>query len=451
MKKPQSLEQQLAEIVRFCREKASKLRATNPMDISLNNRMAHFAHIEDRSGKVYVEVGSDVLLRIQEWCYEHLSRRGWTHLISVSDCAKRVEEAIAFRFFRTPRQVSASQIAKLVHALDKAILEEVKSFRYLWPCYICYGEQPPEFSIGPVRFRPTTKLEGEIDTAIRSWSPQLEEVFRDRVLYYFRSFGWIAEVSVETAEKDAAKRISLLAVQIALTAIKLLLSKGGTESRIRMSEQQNYLLERAELYFTGDEPHLSWLQSGARAPFADSWWEDLNQSDNAKRLAALGRVVSAVIAPVEQTFLKLKYLSALRWFNDASIDTHSGSRIAKFVTVLEALTGCNQRDDLAEAVGERVAYLLAEWPDEGTVVEIKMKVKRIYAVRSELVHGVRDPLGLELGRFAADAAHLAHMTLVAFLDFMIFIGVDRDDYDNGKLLADFAIIGDNVRRMNVDM
>lgn len=447
MNKPVSMEQKLADIVCFCREKAKELRATDPNDIPLQNRMAHFAHIADRSGETHVEVGIEARIRIQEWSFEHLKRRGWTHMISVSHCAERVEEAIAFRFFRSGRPAIIGAVAKLISKLDNSIQADVKPHRYLWPCHICFGTSPREFRIGMVRFRPTVLCGNEIEAAIGSWQPPAEEVFRTRIEEHYRSFGWIADVAVETSERAAAKRMSLLAVQTALTVIKLLLSNGGTESRIRLAEQQNYLLDRAELHFIGQKPHLTWHQDSGQAPFAETWWDDLNQGDNAVRLRALDRVVRAVSKPEEQTFLKLKYLSALHWFNDASIDAYAGSRITKFVTVLETLTGCNERDNLAEVVGDRVAYMLAGWPNEGTPEDIRMKVKRVYAVRSELVHGVRDPIGLELGRIGVDAAHIAHMALVAFLDLMINVGVDRDDYDHAKLLGDFAIIKVNLQRM----
>ncbi|RJF90649.1 HEPN domain-containing protein [Sphingomonas cavernae] len=447
MNKRASMEQKLAEIVRFCHDKVKELRSTDPNDIPLRDRMAHFAPISDRSGETYVEVGMEARIRIQEWCFEYLKRRAWTHLISVSQCADRVEEAIAFRFFKTRRVAEIGAIAKLVSALDKSIQADVKPHRYLWLCHICFGTNPGEFCIGTVRFRPTALCGSEVEAAIGSWRSPVEEGFRARVEEHYRSFGWIADVTVETADRAAAKRMSLLAAQTALTVIKLFLSDGGSESRIRMAEQPNYLLDRAELYFIGPEPHLTWHQDGGQASFAETWWENLNQGDNAIRLRALDRVVCAVSRPQEQTFLKLKYLNALRWFNDASIDVYAGSRIAKFVTVLETLTGCNERDQLAEAVGDRVAYMLAGWPDEGTPEDIRTKVKRIYVVRSELLHGVRDPIGLELGRIAVDAAHVAHMTLVAFLDLMIHIGVDRDDYDHAKLIRDFAITKGNVQRM----
>lgn len=450
MPKLASMEQKLADIVRHCRDNAEVLRSTDRGAIPLRDRMAHFAHIADRSGDTYVEVGMDARIRIQHWCFEHLKRRGWTHLISVSSFAERVEEAIAFRFFKTRRFIDNGAIAKMIAALDKSIRADVKPHRYLWLCHICFGTSPSEFWIGTVRFRPTALCGDEVAAAIGSWQSPLDETFRARIEDHYRSFGWLAEVTVETADPSAAKRISILAVQTALTVVKLMMSDGGIENRLRMAEQPNYLLDRAELYFMGLEPHLTWHQGSGQAPFAETWWETLNAGDNTVRLRALDHVVRAVSRPEEQTFLKLKYLNALRWFNDASIDVYAGSRITKFVTVLETLTGCNDRENLAEAVADRVAHMLAGWPDEGSPQDIRSKVKRVYAVRSELVHGVRDPIGLELGPIAVDAAHMAHMALVAFLDLMIHIGIDRDDYDHAKLLSDFAINKANVQRMSDD-
>ncbi|MEO5492611.1 MAG: hypothetical protein ABIR08_01130 [Sphingomonas sp.] len=446
MIKLHGIERRLADIVRLCREQAEFLRTVDPNDIPLSNRMAYFAHIEDRSGETYVEVGMDARIKIQEWCFEHLTRRRWTHLISVSQCAERVQEEIAFRFFKTPQPVDTRTISRIVDALDKSILADVKPHRYFWACHICYGDSPSEFSIGGVRFRPTPQCSFEIDAGLASWSPKIEVSFAKRIKAFYRTFGWIADVTVETSDEDAAKRMSLLAVQVALTALKLLLSNGGAESRIRVSEQQNYLMDSAELYFIGEQAHLTWRQRGGQAPFAPTWWETLNQGDNAYRLRALDAIVRAVTHPIEQTFFKQKYLSALRWFNDATADTYAGSRIAKFVIVLEALVGWNEREDLAETVADRTAHFVAGYPNEGSPTEIKAKVKRIYAVRSELVHGVRDPLGLDLGRIAVDAAHIAHMTLVAFLDWLIFLGIDRQDYDHAKLASNFAIIKANVQR-----
>lgn len=444
MKKSGGEEVELTEIVLFCRQKAKELRSTRMEDIPLNARMSHFAHIQDRSKETYVEVGIEALIRMQEWCFEHLKRRGWTHLISVKECADHIAEEIAFRFFKTPRPVTPSAISKMIRSLDDRIAKGVEPHRFLWPCHICYGDSPDEFSIGDVRFRPASRCESEISGAIDSSGGMLRESFCDRIRGYYRPFGWIADVTVETSDRAAAKRMSLLAVQISLTIIKLFLANGGAESRIRMSEQQNYLLERAELYFIGEKPHISWHQTGGQAPFAETWWDDLKDGDNGLRMRAAGNIARAAVRPAEQTFLKLKYISALRWFDDAANDTHAGARITKFVIVLEALTGCGERETLAENVAERVANFVAGWPEEGTPAEIHAKVKRIYAVRSELVHGERDPIGLELGRVAQEAAHLAHVTLVAFLDFLIFIGLDRNDYDNKRLLSDFAIIKGNV-------
>ena len=440
-----NLEQQLTDIVHFCCEKANELSSVDPNSVPLNDRMAYFAHITDRSGETYVEVGIDARRRIQEWCFVYLQRRSWTHVISVAQCAKQIEELIAFQFFKLQKVIEVGAISKIISRVDASIRDGVKPHRFVWPCHICFGANPPEFFIGDIRFRPAESCNDDIDAAMDSWKSGVGE-FRGRILDYYKSFGWIADVTVHTSDPEAAKRISLLAIQTALTVLKVLMGK-GPERRIRMSEHQNFLPDRAELYFSEDEPHLTWRQDGQQASFSPTWWEDLNQGGNAQRLRTLDQIVRSVVSPSEQTFLKLKYLSALQWFNDGSLETYASSRIAKFVAVLETLTGCNERKCLAEKVSERVACLITGWPDEGTQDEIKAKVKRVYVVRSELLHGERDPMGLELGVVADEAGHFANMAMVAFLDFLIEIGVDRDDYDNNKLAADFLIIKSNLERI----
>jgi len=440
------MEEDLIEIVSYCQKMAEELRGTSMADIPLRDRMAHFSHIGSARKDTYVEVGLSARTKIQYWCFDYLSRRGWTHLISVSQCAERVEEAIAYRIFKRGQKNERRIISKIIHSLDTSIQEDKQPHRFLWPCHICYGELPEEFSIGPVRFRPTTRCRDDLDAATASWAKPPDEYLKGRINGFYEGFGWIADVTVETADKAAAKRMSILAVETALTSIKMLLASGGTERRIRTSEEQNFLLEKAQIYFVGETPSLSWSSDGGRAAFADDWWESISQGANGRRLAALERIIWTVVEPTQQTFLKLKYLGAMRWFNDATLEPHTGARIAKFVTVLETLTGCNERDILAEAVSERVAYFVAARPGESGAETVKAEMKRIYAVRSELVHGVRDPIGLELGPIAGKVADFAHKTLVSFLELLIHIGVDRNDYDHSKLLRDFQVLKANVDR-----
>lgn len=250
---------------------------------------------------------------------------------------------------------------------------------------------------------------------------------------------------MEAVDPKAAKALSLQCVQVALTVIRLFYG-GGTARRLRVAGEQSHLLERAELYLEDDAPHLVWSQSSGQEPFPDGWWEDLKQGENAERLRLLDTIVAVIPFPERQTLLTRKLLNALIWFNDAVTDTQWGAQVAKFVNCLECLASCGERRDLATRVGERIAALVSAWPEEEAFDEVLAKVKRVYAVRSALVHGSRDPLDLELGYLVQTAAHLAHMAIIAFVDFARFVGAERVDYSNKMLAEDFAIIRGNVLR-----
>jgi len=441
-----SLEQRLLDIANFCVERFKIVQATNPLDIPLRDRLGYYAHITDRTGKAYIQVGMESKRRIRRWSLDFLKRRNWTHLISVDECAKQLEREIGHHFFTLNREPTTSGISKTIAQLDEFVRAAVHAFRYCWPCHVCYGDKPAEFSVGDVRFRPSKVFGPELERGLATWDQPIDDAFREQVAGYFERFGWIADVTVETADPKAARASSLAAVQAALTVLRLFYG-GGSESRMRTSEQQNYLLDCGEVYFEGETPHLSWQVAGYQAPLPDTWWEDLGQGDNAVRLKALGDIINSIIRPDEQTFLKRKFLSALTWFNDAANDTNASAKITKFVTVLEALASCNARENLAETVGNRIADMFGGYPGEGSRPDVKAKVKRVYVTRSEIVHGVRDPLDIELPAIAAEAGHLAHMTLVSFLDFMIAAGIDRTDFNNAKLRASFANLKANLDRL----
>lgn len=444
-----NLERELLDAVEFCFAKADALKGADMLSIPLNQRMAHFSHIEDRAKSVYVEVGIDARQRIHRWCLRFLQRRGLSHVANVSEAGKWLEQAIAHTFFAQRVALAPPAISRLIQRFERYLAERMRTFRYFWPCQICHDEQDHEVVIGPVRLRPMAHAKTEVERGLGAWGEDARGVVGDRIRAYFEGFTWMAEVAVEAADQKAAKALSLQCVQVALTVIRLFYG-GATARRLRVAEEQSHLLERAELYLEDGVPHLVWSQSSGQEPFPEGWWQDLNRGENAQRLRLLDTIVAAIPFPERQTLLKRKLLNALIWFNDGATDAQWGAQIAKFVNCLECLASCGERRDLATRVGERIATLVSAWPEEETFDLVVAKVKRVYAVRSELVHGSRDPLDLELGYVVQSAAHLAHMAILAFVDFLLFVGADRTDYTNKMLSADFAIIRGNVLRTETD-
>lgn len=445
-----NLERELLETVEFCFDKAEALKSVDILSIPLNQRMAHFSHIEDRAQTVYIEVGIDARQKIHSWCLRLLQRRNLTHVVNVSEAGKWLEQAIAHTFFSKCVALTPSAISRLIKRFERYLAERMRTFCYFWPCQICHDEETLEVVIGPVRFRPMAHTRPEIELGINSWGEDARGAVADRIRGYFEGFTWMAEVSVEAADPKAAKALSLQCVQVALTVIRLFYG-GATARRLRVAEEQSQLLQRAELYLEDGAPQLVWSQSSGQESFPDGWWEDLNQGENAERLRLLDTIVTSIPFPDRHTLITRKLLNALTWFNDAVTDTQWGAQIAKFVNCLECLASCGERRDLTARVSERIAALVSAWPEEEAFEEVLAKVKRVYTVRSELVHGSRDPLDLELGYVVQSAAHLAHMAIIAFVDFARFVVGERADYSNKTLAADFAIIRGNVLRAEATM
>lgn len=439
---------ELMEAVQFCFSEADRFHKTNIADVPFHDRVDFLAKLNDRTGEVSVVVGRIARKRLYDWCNDFLKRRSWTHLADSSECTIWLQEEIAHRFFGKGTNANMASISRLIDRFEKFVKQGVREHRYLWPCHICFEDKPSVLSIGPVRFRPMNEAGDDIDLGLASWGEQEDKgaFVEERIRGYYGEFRWLADVSVNTADAVVAKRISLNAVRVALAILKLFYG-GGAESRIRVSHQQNYKLDRAEIYFT-DEPHLSWSSSVAEEPFPETWWEDINQGENAWRLRVLGRVVDGICDPSELNFLKRKLLNALIWFDDATTDTHPGARVSKYVNAMESIAGCGEREGLTELVSDRVSCMLANWPEEDEFDEILKRVREVYRVRSELVHGERDPLGIDLTETVHSAGHLAHMTIVAYTDFALTVGIDRDDYDNAKQAEAFKIMRQSLSRLD---
>ena len=176
--------------------------------------------------------------------------------------------------------------------------------------------EPEELAIGPVTFRSRRNFGRRISQAVHIYSTNGNKFDRALIagaLRYYRSFKWIAEVSVLPADDKMSKNLAVNAVTSALNAIHTTFGARATDKmviggpRIRADTRAHLrMLAMHEL-----SPSISLGGAPGQFGFAKGWSKDLQGSDAANSLSLFGLAIEASLRPASTKPLCQRILDSL--------------------------------------------------------------------------------------------------------------------------------------------
>ncbi len=300
---------------------------------------------------------------------------------------------------REPASVNADD-AKALHARFEAwFAERAAARRVLVPCVISpWAAQ--RFVVGPVTFV-------FADEAAQSdIYPQPDDVIGrmefDKLLGLMKTnkADWLARVSVDGCDRKRSEEIGDLAVDLALTALQLVIPLAfGSRTMGRLDARRGAIerrtLSEAHGYYNADWSRMDAGTSIGTGTLA----EFLRQS--ASVIVAVGRLVSAFASgQYRLPILERAWCDAAYWLHEALAEPIDAIAIAKLETALEVLL----RSENSAGSLRRVKSLLAAFyglgPDDPIVPEAettaKQFAKRFVGERSQVLHGTWSTLNSRL-------------------------------------------------------
>ena len=379
------VESVLSELVRHAQMGLEELKALDGTE--------HHCTISSSSGASYLcgRKAYEGLLELAEVVVRGANLQGKCEVEQVADI---VGEKLFDRFVSEPHTVTESQVDRLFRDTTRTLNAMLVEREYVWPCHLVYRSTPTRFSIGPVEFihRKLFRAEFLADRANRAAddNDEYSRRYRARAIRYFRAFEWVARVRVQGATENVAKQIAIQAVRYAVDFIHVFL--GGEHSdQMRVAGPDFKKDEQASFYRDG-ESGLHWQVSssgvGQVGPAEDwsSWFDDPNTKHLAK---VYGTALGEFVQNGRSRPIAGRVLDAAAWYGDACRETNVASQVVKFVTGVERLMVTKRRADgeLAAVLNERVAAICTEPGNRQDRNRWRETTKRIYQLRSDLVHG----------------------------------------------------------------
>lgn len=306
----------------------------------------------------------------------------------------------------SPSQKDAS---RAVSAALRVAERTCETRTYFTPMHLGFAKTPETIAIGPVSLWPKDAFYRRVKPQLRDIRKMEAALPRDQrslaaAKSYYDGFDWVAEATIADCDPVLAGAQADRLVQHAMDFIHVILGSKGS-SRMRAGGPSFSTDRRGG--FTVDHAGklgTSWSVHWPGNNLPDTWWDDLVRGGVEPILKAAGACIEARYRRIKPSPLALRLLDAATWYGEGVRDTLPASKVVKFITAIERLLVTEKDNDLAETIANRGAGLM-DRPNERNFENLRTRLKKVYHLRSRIVHGTYSPKmipGLAVGLDEAD-------------------------------------------------
>ena len=356
---------------------------------------------------------------------------GWDALLALTEAAMRAGKIsnradrekvmrslarVLIRKFVTEKlEVNERNVTRALNEAAKGEKRSLKTETHYIPCQLSSDATKIGVSLGSVRFLSRSEAKKILAKSLKfERSIRHEELKRSRphmiqAIKHYKGFRWFAEVTVE---HFASKRSDSVAHSTATSALDFLQLLIGTRNSYRMSilGHPSSYARNASITRDAETGHLTistgWSTLG-QSSLPDDWTTQVLQHEGQAGLDQAGVVLESRLNPDLDRPLSMRLLDALHWFGEAARDTSPSTQVIKFVTALERLTLTNEGEEVTEIVSNRVAAMTTGLREGQSFEQNKSAFKKVYGLRSALVHGSISPNDPKVKELVGDACDFA--------------------------------------------
>lgn len=358
-----------------------------------------FCHLPDLEHPgFFVLCGRAADTKVSDLAREAAKRAGIERRVSHGTVKGHLRRVLARKFMVEKRAVEIGQVERSLSEAARLASRACKTTTHFIPCHLMLVQEPESFCIGPVRFMTRRRFRSEIAKAL--WAER-HDLRRDRKIVrdaasYYRSFGWVAEVTIPKCDKDTSELVARRAITSALDCLHLLLGPAHSRKmRIGGPGLQHDKRGGFKITEGGLELQASYGGPG-HVGYDQDWFKLFDREDYGNALCLCGLALEAAVDPDLDRPLSRRFLDAAAWFGEAVREESPAARVVKYVTALERMLMTDEADDITRLVSERVAAVCFEIPSRESFEKWRSDTQRAYALRSKLVHGSLSPTSPEI-------------------------------------------------------
>jgi hypothetical protein len=357
--------------------------------------------------------------------------------VSIARVRKVMAEILVRKFVREQRPIEIKHIDRAMAETARRAAATTSNLTHYVPCHLMLSQQPSIFQIGPVRFLNRATFRSTLANLIVE-NRAIDRRMNRRVIFdavrYFKTFGWVAEVTVIGCDKGVSETTATKTVFAALNCLHVLF--GARHSKKMTVGGPGIGYDKRGGFYTDAAGELTYQASyggPGEVGFNDDWLNLFEDEEAQAAIRGLGIVLEAAANPALQRPLSDRFLDAAQWYGEAVRETTQGAKAVKYVTALERMVMTDEKDDISGMVSSRVAALCLEEPTQENREKWRDDTKRAYGIRSKLVHGSLSPTSDLVYEGVGLGADIGRSTLLSALSLIGADGLRAEGVSNKQL------------------
>ncbi|MEA1015337.1 HEPN domain-containing protein [Sphingosinicella sp. LY1275] len=376
------------------------------------------------SGTGKMICGRAAAQRLEELARSAIRRSGLSRQVDVLAVRRVLGDILVRKFLKEKRGIEISQVERALAEAGRMAAKGCSTITHFLPCHLMIAQQPASFDIGPVRFHSRASFRSLLAKQLRA--ERGREVRRNKriifdVVRYFKTFGWVAEVAIQQCDGKTSSPLAEQAVTAALNCLHLLLGAGYTHRMAVGGPAIDFDKRGGFSLSAGGSLTTSAVYGGGpgEVAYEDDWFSMFDRSDYKEGLRLCGIALEVAVDPRLTRPLSDRFLDAALWFGEAVREKSPAAKVVKYVTAIERMLMTDEKDDITTLVSERLAALCCRGAESRE--QLRDEARRLYSLRSKLVHGSLSPNaeavheGVKLGADLAQDALLAALVALGEL------------------------------------
>jgi hypothetical protein len=327
--------------------------------------------------------------------------------ISYSSLRTNIIDNFLLEIIVQGKEMTISLAMKIVDKSIKNVLDNITTTQYFFPCMIAYQDNEDEFIMGPIKFMTLNKFWAQNQGSLDKNS----KIFQDQLSEYFNKFPWIAEVTIDHIEDERAEELSKQAVQYALNVFKIYTPHYYNKKLRIAGDTDNDPI--CSLKIQDGEP-LTTISGSTRGwhLHEKKFSEEIGPRFTNISLLT-GQLITSFLSGHNPPLIYQRLLNAIWWFGDAVDEQSSSSQLIKYINAIEAIVITNNKET-TDQFRKRTIGILSGCLDTmfNDSSQFTKHLNKIYGERSNLVHGKRPPIDINIYEeitFAHEvASHVIH-------------------------------------------
>ncbi|MDH5555912.1 MAG: HEPN domain-containing protein [Alphaproteobacteria bacterium] len=354
--------------------------------------------------------------------------------ISPDVMAGLIGSELAGRFIHQGREADETQTTRMLAAALRRAAVDVEDRTHFIPCQLFEGGGPVGLAVGPVMFRRTESFR-RIHADSFTAEPEFAALFESD----FAPWDWTVEVTVRGCDRVISRERALKTVDGALDMLRLFAGADAAGNLGRAGARGLPAVTPAGLWAdSGGRLHPVRAEGVAAVPNS-GWLKRAHEPAGRDWLDRAGRCLDPLVDPALNWPLADRFREAASWFGEGVTETYRAARILAFVTAIERAVVPGDHADVWRAVTRRAA-VLARDSEGGNLADWLDIARKIYEIRSQIVHGGLSPFAPEVGAMAPAGASIARAVLQGALAFYETLGLTHAEYSAERLEKDFRAL-----------